>query len=304
MDDVTVNGLFEDLAAGRWGPGVRVDREPMRVWEMSGVERLHPPQGGTVIFKYAQAPFHGEARVLAHAARHGVSVPQLLDAAERPGMLGMLLEDLGPALREPTLAEAAAAAVAIHRVPGLPGLPVLDATGLAELPGRALVHLEALVGASRWRDTDDIAAGLCTLKKEAAVRAAGAELPPFGLCHSEFHPTSLHVGTDGWRLLDWARAFVGPGLLDLMSWQGTLDTPDVQALTDLLHAYTAAGGPADVWADRGGLAAAHWAILWHRVWIIEWFLAQSTTWLNDPGMDELYQQVIRRHLAEALQCLP
>ena len=50
----------------------------------------------------------------------------------------------------------------------------------------------------------------------------GARLAPYGLCHSEFHPTSLHVGASGWRLLDWARAFRGPGLIDL--WE--LQLPD------------------------------------------------------------------------------
>jgi hypothetical protein len=71
----------------------------------------------------------------------------------------------------------------------------------------------------------------------------------------------------------------------------------------LLEVYVAAGGPAEVLADRGGLPVEQWSVLWHRVWIIEWYLSQAITWINDPATDGTYQRVIRRHLAEALACL-
>lgn len=302
MDAEAVQSLVDQLTA-QWGrAGVR--REPIRVWEMSVVERLHAPGGETAVFKYARAPFDAEARVLGHAARHGVPVPALFAEAYRPGLLGMLLEDLGPVAREATLGEGARAAAVTHAVPGLPRLAVLDAAGLAELPKAALASLDELTGAGRWTDAEDIRDGLRALLDSAAARAAGAQTPPFGLCHSEFHPTSLHVGGQGdWRLLDWARGFTGPGLLDLVSWQGTTRPPDYGALDRLLDAYVAAGGPAQVRDERGGLPAARWAVLWHRTWVIEWYLAQAATWIGDLADDPAYQRVVRRHLGEALECV-
>jgi hypothetical protein len=46
-----------------------------------------------------------------------------------------------------------------------------------------------------------------------------------------------------------------------------------------------------------------WAFGWHRVWVVEWYLAQATTWIVDPAADPLYQEVVARHLDEALACL-
>jgi hypothetical protein len=307
MDEATVQTLLANLATQYWGDE-QVRREPVRAWQMSAVERVHhnaAPAPENVIFKYARTPFTREASVLAHAAQHGVRTPRLLATAHRPGILGMLLEDLGPVHREPILSEAATAAALTHAVPGLPDLERLDAAGLAELPKRSLISMVELAGSTgRWNDVDDITDGLHALLNTATEYAAGAELPPFGLCHSEFHPTSLHIGADDqWRLLDWARAFTGPGLLDLISWQGTTAAPDLDAFRALLHAYVDAGGPSETLADRGGLPVEQWSILWHRVWIIEWYLSQALTWINDPATDATYQRVIRRHLAEALTCL-
>ncbi|WP_329243060.1 phosphotransferase [Actinoallomurus sp. NBC_01490] len=308
VDADTVQSLLTELTTQYWDD-TRVRREPVRAWRMSAVERLHHGAGGiseTVIFKVAEAPLHGEAWLLKYAAEHGVPTPRLLAVAERPRFAGMLLEDLGPAFREPTLADAAAAAVASHAVPG-PSLnvPLLNAAGLADLPQQAMTSLSELVSSGRW-DTNvlDVQDGLRVLLASAADLAYGAELPPFGLCHSEFHPTSLHIDADGqWRLLDWARAFTGPGLLDLISWQGTTTVPDTAKFRALLDAYVVAGGPPEVLADRGGLPVERWSILWHRIWIIDWYLFQALHGLNDPDTDAISQLVIRRHLTEALECL-
>lgn len=311
MDAEIVRDLLSELVAKHWGAldgaAVGVRCEPVRIWQMSGVERLGHgtgPDAETVIFKYARRPFTGEARVLAHVADHGVPVPQLLAVADRPDILGMLLEDLGPSHRDSTLAEAAAAAVTTHATDPPPDLDVLDAAALAQLPEESLAALAELTATGRWSDTDDVIEGIRTLQRAAAERAEGAELPPFGLCHSEFHPTSLHIGTDDhWRLLDWARAFIGPGLLDLISWQGTTTAPDTAALRKLLDAYVVTGGPSETLADRGGLPVEQWSILWHRVWIIRWYLHQAITWVDDPKAHAAYQRVIRRHLGEAIECL-
>ena len=73
-------------------------------------------------------------------------------------------------------------------------LEVQDFLALTHLPG----HWETISNGSAW----------------SLVSA----FPRCTRVHSEFHPTSLHIGRDGRRLLDFARTFNGPGLLDLASW--------------------------------------------------------------------------------------
>lgn len=301
MDSKAIDELLRELASQL---GERdMQREPVRVWGMSGVERVCLPDGRRVIFKYAREPFRDEARILHHVAAHGLPVPELLASTTRGGVLGMLMEDLGPS-REPTLNDAAEAAVAVHRLPLPPQrVPVLDSVALAELPARARDHLSALRAAGRWADATDTDADLQRLARSAERRARDAEIPPFGLVHSEFHPTSLHIGSHGWRLLDFARACVGPGVLDLVSWQGTTSPPDPAALWDLLHAYVRAGGADSVLADRGGLDVVSWAIGFHRLWIVEWYLELARWWMPEPDYDEHDAAVVRRHLAEVTQCL-
>jgi hypothetical protein len=122
------------------------------------------------------------------------------------------------------------------------------------------------------------------------------------LCHSEFHPTSLFITTNGWRLLDFARTFVGPGLLDLASWHGTLDAPDTARLAAFLDLYIQAGGATSTLNDRGGLPAPAWALGWHRLWVAEWFSEQvERGWAAaDPSG---WTQAIERHTLEAAELL-
>jgi hypothetical protein len=280
----------------------RAVRSPIRMWVLSGVERVSLPGGGHAIFKYAREPFTGEADVLDYLNALGMPVPYLVASVRRDGELGMLMEDLGDAVRAATDVDGAAAAVVTHAAPAPGWLPVLDGAALAALPGRALESLAVLRSRDRWVDTTDLDVLLGELDAVAEERALGAEVPPFGLCHSEFHPTSLHLGPDGWRLLDWARAFVGPGLLDLVSWQGTTGPADLDTLRTFMDDYVRAGGASEVAMARGGLPAEAWAMGWHRLWIIDWYLEQATTWINDPSQDEFVAGVVRRHVAEAATC--
>lgn len=293
------------LAASPLGPRHVVRREPVHVWGLSAVERVQLDDGGTVILKSAIAPFTGEADVLDHAARNGVPVPTVL-AADRQGdaRLSMLLEDLGEHPEEDaSLQHGAAAAVAVHACPSMPSLPVMDARELASLPGRALGSLAHLQEAGRWEDTADIRRSLERLAAVAEQRATGAATPPFGMCHSEFHPTSMHTGPAGVRILDWARAFTGPGLLDLASWRDTPLPLDTGAIAEMIDAYITAGGAESAAANRGDLPAEVWTGGWHRVWICEWYLQQCVRWMPDPGADEATRRVVRRHLTEAQDCL-
>jgi hypothetical protein len=278
-------------------------REEIRCWRLSGVERIVLDDGDTLIFKRAAHPFDREDEILTHVARHRLRVPRLLASLRRDDLLGMLLEDLGSPTRPPMPSEGAQAAVAVHSISAPAGLALLDAAALQRLPASSQASLAELEARNRWRDVDDIRDRFAVIGEQAEERAEGADLPPFGLCHSEFHPSSLHVTASGWWLLDWARAFVGPGLLDLASWQNTRDPPDLDAFGRLLDAYIEAGGNTQDAAERGGLPPERWAVAWHRLWIVEWFLAQATTWLNDPADDALHQQVIRRHLDEVLACM-
>lgn len=278
-------------------------REEVRVWSMSGVERLTFPDSTTAIFKYAKKPFDAEDQALRLADASGVPVPKLHASAVVDGWLGMLLEDLGTPVRDADDLDGAAAAVVLHHTRTAPALPVLDESGLRALPGRALDHLGHLRKADRWQGTDDIERALEQIAQAAAVRAAGATRSPFGWVHSEFHPTSLHIGKRGWRLLDFARAFTGPGLLDLASWHGTLETPDPARLRAFLESYVSAGGSAEALDRRGGLTAERWALGWHRMWAVEWFMEQSIRWINDPATDPAYIKVVRRHLTDILQLL-
>ncbi|MGV9881754.1 hypothetical protein [Streptomyces sp. NPDC003006] len=106
---------------------------------------------------------------------------------------------------------------------------------LSSLPARAAQHLDQLHAVDRWSDTGDIADALDQIAKAAGPRAAGTTLTPFGWVHSTFHPTSLHIGDHGWRLLDFARAFTGPGLLDLRRHQKTRQRPSRPKSTRTLH---------------------------------------------------------------------
>ncbi|WP_419997053.1 aminoglycoside phosphotransferase family protein [Streptomyces boninensis] len=301
MHEQLINNLFTDLCVAVGQPAGK--REEVRVWSMSGVERLTFPDGTTAIFKYAKRPFEREDRALRLARARDIPVPQVFASAAREECLGMFLEDLGPASREADDLDGAAAAAALHVAPRAGVLPVLDEVGLRKLPARASDHLRRLREAGRWGSTDDLADALTLLTAAAESRAAGAMLEPFGWVHSEFHPTSLHIGATGWRLLDFARAFTGPGLLDLASWHGTLDAPDLVRTRVFLETYAAEGGHSEAVADRGGLTAEAWALGWHRVWVIEWFMEQAVHWVNDPASDPAYIKVVRRHLNDAVRLL-
>jgi Phosphotransferase enzyme family len=294
----TLNTLTERL-------GVTIGRrEEIRVWSLSGVERLFLTDAGTAILKYAVEVFANEPRILRHAADHGTPVPALwADLTQDDGSTVMVMEDLGPQIRETDLGDAARAAVAVHECPPFPSAPVLNADGLADLPRRALRWLDALQEDGRWSEAQELRRDLRRLQQVARRRASGAQIPPFGMCHSEFHPTSIHIG-EGGRLtvMDWARAYTGPGLLDLVSWQGTPKSLDLDAVSELITAYVAAGGPQEAMADRGGLPAHVWAGGWDKLWIIEWFLESTFRW-GDPADDQATAQAVGVHLAEAVECL-
>lgn len=283
--------------------GTVMSRVPIREWSMSSVSRVYLTAGGSLILKCAAEVFSAEPAALAHAATHGFPVPRLL-AKEilDDGSMAMLIEDLGEPTREAGVSDAAETAVAVHACPPRAGAVVLDSAGLMELPVRALHWLKRLQDEGRWLNADDLQIALEQIVDVAERRARHADIPPFGTCHSEFHPTSIHIGSHGTRILDWARSYTGPGLLDLVSWQGTVEPVDLRKISDLIDAYAAAGGPAQVTAKRGGLPAHVWAAGWDKLWITEWFMQQAARWQN-PADDAVTQQAVHRHIREAVVCL-
>lgn len=280
-----------------------VARTPIRVWQMSGVERLHFADAGTVVVKYAGPPFTGEAAILRSAAKHGVPVPHVIAAQRRDDLLVMLLEDLGDRLHEPTDHDGAAAAARLHRADIDPAqLEVWNADRLAALPSRMIDLLSRLHEIGRLRATKQLIAPLQQLARHAVELVDGAETLPFGLVHGELHPTSLHIGASGWRLVDFAMAHVGPGLLDLATWQGTRQPPDIERLQHQMHAYIAARGSTTVLQPRGGLPAAKWALGWHRLWSADWLLRQVTTAPEDTE-EETASTILRRQIGAAAAML-
>jgi Phosphotransferase enzyme family len=271
-------------------------REPMRVWAHSGVERLRFPGRPSVIFKYADTPFDREHLVLRLAARHGLPVPYVLAARTETGVLAMLLDDLGKPVREANDHDGACAAARLHQVDGAGWLARVNTGWLATMPRRIGLRLNRL-------GLPGIVAGpVHTLEGAAASRAAGAELPPFGLCHCQYHPTSLHIGELGCHLLDFARAFTGPGLLDIASWHGTLNAPNPARTLGLIESYVEAGGHPQALAARGGLDPASWALGWHRVWVADWLTQQIERGWADRA-DDIWISALTRHLTEAATLL-
>lgn len=294
MHQKDVPGLLAGLLAEAGLPGDPA-REPMRVWAHSGVERLRFPGRGTMVFKYAEAPCDREHLALRLAARRGLPVPRVQVAHGEGGVLGMLMDDLGKPDREAYDYDGVCAAVRLHQVSGATWLARINTAGLAAMPRRIGVRLKRL-------GLPAVAGPIRSLKGAAASRAAGAELPPYGLCHSQYHPTSLHIGQRGWHLLDFARACTGPGLLDLASWYGTLNAPSPARTRGLIESYVAAGGPRQALAARGGLDAASWALGWHRVWVADWFAQQVDRGWAD-GAEDIWTSAITRHLNEAATLL-
>jgi hypothetical protein len=193
--------------------------------------------------------------------------------------------------------------VRLHATTPAPWLDALGEPELAALPSQALACLGQLQVAGRFPDASDLLGHLTALDQMAPTRATGAARPPVGPCHGELHPSALHVSPAGWHLLDFAMAFTGPGLLDLAAWSGLRRPADPPRTRRLITQYVHSGGHRDALVHRGGLAAEHWALGWHRVQAATWLLTCAATGADEPATDPRHLPVLRRQLTSARQLL-
>jgi hypothetical protein len=300
MSDTAAAALLPALLARAGLPPDPVRELVRQVAPFSGVWRLRFPRRGgvTVIYKEAWEPLHREAAALRYAESRGIPVPHVIASHHHDGRAAILMTDLGHPARAATSADAARLAAAIHHVPGSPELPVIDADALAVMPGRIAER------ASRHRLPVATVETAAIIARSAARLAAPATVQPAGLCHSEWHPDSILIDADGRaHVYDWARAFTGPGLIDLASWHGTISAPDPAATRALIEAYVSAGGHRAALADRAGLPAEAWALGWHRLWAADWYLQQlDMGWITSEHLPSQYE-AITRHVGEAAALL-
>jgi hypothetical protein len=297
MDDTAAPDLLPAVL-GELGWPPDCERELVRqVWRYSGVWRVSAPDGGTVIYKEARAPLDREHVALRYAGSMGLPVPRVLAAIQKDGRLGMVMTDLGEPDRDATDADAAEIAAALHRCPGSDALPLTGAAELAVMPQRIAVR------ALDCGLPPEAAAMAGRLSAQARRLAAPAEDPPFGLVHSEWHPSSVIVRDGRLHTYDLARAFRGPGLIDLASWHGTITPADPGATAAIIAAYVAAGGHPGALEPRGGLPPGEWALGWHRIWAVDWYCQQLEMGWIDGDRLPVYDEVIIRHLGEAISLL-
>ena len=271
-----------------------------QVAPFSGVWRIRLERGGaTVIYKESWAPLDREAAALRYAESCGIPVPHVIASHqdEAEGVAGILMTDLGQPARPAVDVDGARLAVKVHQATGA-GLPVIGARELASMPGRIAER------ASRHRLPVATIETAAVIGLKARRLAAPAMVQPIGLCHSEWHPESILIDPDGQaHAYDWARAFCGPGLLDLASWHGTVAPPNRVATRVLIEEYVKAGGNPRALDDRAGLPAEAWALGWHRVWAADWFAEQlELGWVADQDQ-AAQREAIGRHVAEAAELL-
>lgn len=253
-------------------------RETIYTGPYSVVERLTLPDGTTAVLKRTDARlFPLEPAALAAAARAGAPVPDLYATCTHADTTHLLMQDVGPAHRTAEPSDVAYAAARLHRYAAhVRQGDLLDEAGLTDLPARGARAVQR-IPAEHPGSLAAIRRLLARIAEQAVERAAGAHLPPFGLCHGELHPSAVHLGTGGVVLLDLAVAHTGPGLLDLAAFFGSTTRPDPAAMRHLIHQYVEAGGRPSTAAPRGGLAAEAWALGWHRVHAAIWHLEHHRT---------------------------
>lgn len=230
-----------------------LERVTLHEWPLSCVQRLTLAYGQHWIYKSQREPtieaaFYAQARS-GYRAR-GTVLPQARALYDQQPYSILLLEYLdAPRLDElewnETQARAAVKAV-LEGLARIERAPVwLDISTperwRAEM-AQTLDDLRALVAAGTFHVTDR--AALRRIEQAAAAPSTLAvyQYSPTGLVHGDLRGENVFQVSDGYRVIDWQRPFLGPTLLDLASLLESLGVdprphmpPGVQAIHDLLH---------------------------------------------------------------------
>ncbi len=281
-----------------------IGREVLQSTGLSRVERVTLDGGSSYIAKRGTYLVTDEARTIQALRGSPIPVAEIYVADAEGESLTMLMEDLGPAKREPSIDEAAEMAVLMTKTTPADHLPTEGRETLEQLPQRILTGIERLVSQGIWSNPDRIRRPVNDVAKAAPALSASAEAPPFGLCHREYNPTSLHIGTRKTALLDWQRAYVGPLLPCLANWFWIVDAPNLKACRRLIKEYVAAGGDPEALDDRSDLRPEVWAFFWQRVAAAEWWIRSQVNWRTSDTRDGGWQRAVERAIVDAQWLLP
>jgi hypothetical protein len=290
---------------GQAEPGSQVvAREVLRSTGFSHVERITLDGGSSYIAKRGTLIATDEARTIYALRGSPIPMAEMYVADTDGEFLTMVMEDLGPAKRVPTLEEAGEMAVLMTRTEPPDHLPTEGREFLEQLPQKIKAGIERLVSQGTWTNPDRIRRPVADIAKAAPGLSSSAEMPPFGLCHSSYHPTSLHIGARKTALLDWQRSYVGPLLPCLANWFSIPDAPDLKACRRLIKEYVSAGGDPEALDDRNNLRPEVWAFFWQRVGAAEWWITSQAKWQTSDTRDGGWQRAVERVIVDAQWLLP
>lgn len=291
---------YEDAARRVAGAAAQVCAVTrLHEWPLSVVQRIRLAGGDSFVLKTARGPMQSEGRNLLAAAASGLPVPHMLhyELERLSGIMTLCMEDLGESVRNPTTSDAVASAARVHETGLMPNGPWVDTDWLvAEL--EAARSVATTIGQS-YQEFEPVAAAVAT-EARAAVGIRGLESAPFGVVHSEFHPSSMIVRNDEIFLLDWARTFIGPQLLDLASFFGTTTLPERKRARNLISNYLETRHLAAAGRDRDGMPVEAWALYVHRLWVVLWYIQSLGEWVDvtDHRWRTKYAAGILKHLTE------
>ena len=279
-------------------------RDVLQSGQLSRVERVTLDNDSTYIAKRGTHLFTDEARTIRALVGSPIPMAELHVADLEGEFLTMLMEDLGPAKREPTIDDAGEMAVRMTQTKPPGHLPTEGQESLENLPQKIMTGIERLVSQGTWTNPDRIRRPVGDIAKAAPALSSSAEVRPFGLCHSSYDPSSLHIGSRKTALLDWQCTNVGPLLPCLANWFSIIDAPNMKACRRLIQEYVTAGGDPEAFDDRNNLRPEVWAFFWQRVAAAEWWITSQAKWQTSDTRDGGWQRAVERAIVDAQWMLP
>jgi len=300
LSDSEMLALVREVRTG----SMVVGREVLQGTRLSRVERVTLEDGATYIAKRGTHLLIDEADTLRALRGSPIPMADMYVADVEGENLTMLMEDLGPVKIQPTIEDAAEMAARMTQTTPPDHLPTDGREYLERLPQQIKAGIEQLVSLGTWKNPDRIRRPVDDIVMAASDLGSGTEIHPFGLCHREYHPTSLHIGTQKTALIDWQRAYVGPLLPCLANWFPIADAPNLKACRRLIKAYVSAGGAPEAQEKRGDLRPESWAFFWQRVGAAEWWINSQIKWQTNDTQDGSWQRAVERVIVDAQWLLP